>query len=304
MFVSKDINSTKIKKTEMKKLILFLFIIPCIFSACSKVEDPQAFNKLTVTGSNETVIVDFNTIIQYQAYPVGIFSLSKAEAGIVDVFGKFTSGTNEGTYTLTVVNAKDITDTVRRTIIVTKHATTFNNMKLVGNYLLSFRHANASNGVDQTTNTSVDWWKSCDAAKARQITDPIGYKQSDSTGKAMKILKLPFDTTMTSEFCRCKQTAEYFNLGVPNKEYKELTYFMYDEQNRYASTMTLYSKKAMTNKNYLAVTHAGFATSPSVAPLSTLAWGDCAVFKLNPNGAAPTYMETIPLTDWLALARK
>ena len=60
----------------------------------------------------------------------------------------------------------------------------------------------------------------------------------------------------------------------------------------------------MTTKNYLSVTHAGYTNPPAVAPLHTLAWGDCAVFKLNPNGAQPTYLETIPLADWLALARK
>jgi phosphohistidine phosphatase SixA len=302
--VSRSINSIKSKKSGMKKLILFLTVITYILSSCSKVEDPQGFIKLSVSGSTETVIVNYNTTIQYSAYPVGLFSLNKPEAGVVDVFGKFKSGTAEGVYTLTVVNAKDILDTVRRTIIVTKHADIFNNMKLTGNYLLSFRHADATNGADQTTNTSVDWWKSSDPAKARQITNPIGYKQSDSTGSVMRMLSLPFDTTMTSEFNRCKQTAEYFKLGVPNKEYADLTYYVYDEPSRYANTMSLYAKKAMTTKNYLAVTHAGFSITPAVAPLNTLAWGDCAVFKLNPGGAQPTYMETIPLTDWLALARK
>ncbi len=288
----------------MKKFILFLFVIPCIITSCTKVDDPLGLSKLDVSGANETVIVDYSTTIQYSAFPVGLFSLSRPEAGTVDVFGKFTAGNTEGVYTLFVVNAKNYLDTVKRTIIVTRHADVFNKMKLTGNYLLSFRHANASNGTDQVNNTSIDWWKSCDVAKARQITDPIGYKQSDSTGQAIKRLMLTFDTTMTSEYCRCKQTVDYFNLGVPNKEYKELTYYVYDEPNRYANTMNLYARKAMTTKNYLSVTHAGFTNPPTVAPLNALAWGDCAVFKLNPNGGQPTYMETIPLTDWLALARK
>jgi phosphohistidine phosphatase SixA len=287
----------------MKKLILFLFIIPCIITSCTKVEDPSTFNKLSVSGSTDTVIVNYNTTIQYVAYPVGLFSLNKVEAGDVDVFGKYTSGYKDGVYTLTVVNARDILDTVKKTIIVTKHASIFNGMKLAGNYLLSFRHADASRGADQIGGGAF-WWKSSDPTKARQITDPIGYKQSDSTGSVMKMMKLPFDTTMTSEFKRCIETAEYFKLGVPNKEYTELTYYAYDEANRYANTMNLYSKKLMTTKNYLAVTHAGYNNVPTIAPLSTLAWGDCAVFKLNPNGAVPSYLETIKLADWLALARR
>jgi phosphohistidine phosphatase SixA len=288
----------------MKKYILFLFVITCILTSCSKVEDPPFFNKLDVSGATDTVIVDYNKTIQYIAYPAGMYSLNDTAAGSIDFSGKFISGSKEGVFTLTVINTRDIADTVKKTIVVTKHASIFNGMKLTGNYLLSFRHADASNGSDQLNSTAFEWWKSCDPAKARQITNPIGYKQSDSTGKVMKMLKLPFDTTMTSEYCRCKQTAEYFNLGVPNKEYTELTYFVYGEANRYANTMNLYARKAMTTKNYLSVTHAGFTNMPTVAPLSTLAWGDCAVFKLNPNGAQPTYIQTIPLTDWLALARK
>ena len=289
----------------MKKIFLFFLAATCFIISCTKVDDPPGISKLDVQGATDTVIVPYNTIIQYSAYPAGIFSLSKPEAGVVDVFGKFKSDSAEGTYKLIVVNARDISDTVVRTIIVSKHASLFNNMKLVGGYLMSFRHADASRGVDQTTNTSLNWWKSCDPAFARQITDPIGYKQSDSTGYAMRLLKLSFDTTMTSEFCRCKQTAQYFNLGVPNKEYSELTYFVYgQEATRYSNTMNLYAKKPMTTKNYLAVTHAGFAVVPANAPLSTLNWGDCAVFKINPNGAQPTFVETVPLTDWLALARR
>ena len=289
----------------MKKVILFFLAATSILISCTKVEDPEGLYKLTVSGSTDTVIVKYNSVIQYIAYPLGGFSLNKPEAGTVDVFGKFTASDKEGIYKLTVVNLKDTKDSITRVIVVTKHADVLNGMKLTGNYLLSFRHADASRGADQTSNTTANWWKSCDPAFARQITDPIGYKQSDSTGSVMKFLGLAFDTTMTSEFCRCKQTAQYFNLGVPNKEYAALTYFAYSQEGtRYTNTMNLYASKAMTTKNYLAVTHAGFSVVPAVAPLSTLNWGDCAVFKLNPAGAQPTYVETIPLTDWLALARR
>ena len=127
-----------------------------------------------------------------------------------------------------------------------------------GGYLLSFRLAAASTGRDQFGSPTPTWWKSCDPTLARQITDPIGNRQSDSTGYVMKLMNLPFDTIMTSEYCRCKQTAEYFNLGVPIKEYQALTYYVYDESNRYTNTMNLYASKAVTVKNYTGVTHAGF----------------------------------------------
>ena len=134
----------------MKKIFLFFLAATCFIISCTKVDDPPGISKLDVQGATDTVIVPYNTIIQYSAYPAGIFSLSKPEAGVVDVFGKFKSDSAEGTYKLIVVNARDISDTVVRTIIVSKHASLFNNMKLVGGYLMSFRHADASRGVDQT----------------------------------------------------------------------------------------------------------------------------------------------------------
>lgn len=288
----------------MKKIILFFLAIACLIISCKKVEDPQGYVKLEVAGPGDTVIVDYNTVLQYTASPIGLFSLSRPDAGEVDNYGKFTTGTTEGTFKLFIVNARAVTDTIFKTIVVTKHASIFNAMKLTGGYLFSFRHANASNGTDQFSSSVPNWWKSCDPLVARQITDPIGIKQSDSTGYAMKLMRLPFDTTMSSEFCRCKQTIQYFNLGLPNKEYAALTYYIYGDATRFTNTINLYASKRITTKNYLAVTHAGFPTVPNAGPLNDLNWGDCAVYKLNPNGAIPTYVKTIPVTDWVALARK
>lgn len=263
----------------------------------------EAIPKLVITNVVDSVIILPGTILQYNAAPAGTFTLSNTAAGTIDNTGKFTAGTADGVYTITIVNTLDLKDTVRRMVIVTKHAAVFNGMK-TGGYLLSFRHAAASTGSDQLGSLTPNWWKSCDPTLARQITDPIGYRQSDSTGYVMKLMKLPFDTTMTSEYCRCKQTAQYFNLGVPNKEYQALTYYVYDENNRYANTMNLYASRAITSKNYIAVTHAGYSGTPSPAPLASLQWGDCAVFKLVAAGTQPTYIKTITVDDWMMLARR
>ncbi len=263
----------------------------------------EAVPRLMVTNVMDSVIILPGTILQYNATPAANFSLNNTAAGTIDNTGKFTAGTAEGVYTITIVNTVNTKDTVRRMVIATKHAAVFNGMK-TGGYILSFRHAAASTGSDQFGSLTPNWWKSCDATLARQITDPIGYRQSDSTGYVMKLMKLSFDTIMTSEYCRCKQTAEYFNLGVPIKEYQALTYYVYDENNRYANTMNLYASKAINAKNYIGVTHAGFSVIPSPAPLANLQWGDCAVLKLVAPGTQPTYVKTITVADWLVLARR
>ncbi|MES2775999.1 MAG: hypothetical protein V4722_17615 [Bacteroidota bacterium] len=287
----------------MNRFFFFLMLASTMLFSCKKKKTADAIPKLMVTGVADTVIIAPSTVLQYTASPAGTWSISSATGGTVDNTGKFTAGAGDGVYTLSIINALDIKDTVRRMVIVTKHAAVFNGMKS-GGYLLSFRHAAASTGADQFTSPVPNWWKSCDPALARQITDPIGYRQSDSTGYVMKLMRLPFDTTMTSEYCRCKQTPEYFNLGVPNKEYQALTYYVYDENNRYANTMALYASKAVNAKNYISVTHAGYTTAPSPAPMATLNWGDCAVFKLVAPGTQPTYVKTITVEDWVALARR
>ncbi len=287
----------------MKSILACLFITSIFLFSCKNKKTVEAIPKLVITNVMDSAIIAPGTILQYNATPSGTFTLNKNAAGTIDNTGNFTAGAADGVYIITIVNTLDTKDTVRRMIIVTKHAAVFNGMKN-GGYLLSFRHAAASTGSDQFGSLTPNWWKSCDPALARQITDPIGYRQSDSTGFTIKLMKLPFDTTMTSEYCRCKQTPEYFKLGVPNKEYQALTYYVYDENNRYANTMNLYASKALTAKNYIAVTHAGYSTVPSPAPLASLQWGDCAVFKLVAPGTQPTYVKTITVDDWIMLARR
>jgi len=287
----------------MKKIAACLFIATAILFSCKKKKTDAPVPKLTITGVSDSVIIAPGTVLQYSAAPAGTWRINNAAGGTIDDTGKLTAGTSDGVYTLTIVNTLNTLDTLRRMVIVTKHAAIFNGMK-TGGYVLSFRHADASTGSDQFSSPVANWWKSCDQSLARQITNPIGYRQSDSTGYVLKLMKLPFDTTMTSEYCRCKQTAEYFSLGVPNKEYPVLTYYVYDENNRYGNTMNLYASRAVNAKNYIGVTHAGFSSVPAPAPLASLNWGDCAVFKLVAPGTQPTYINTITISDWLKLARR
>lgn len=284
-----------------KKIINFLLLI-LIIQACIYEKMPEIIPKLEITGLVDSLIVAPGFSNQYLAKPIAKWSINDPKGGTIDSTGKFISGITEGVFTFTAINSKDKLDTLKRSIIVLKDAELFNDFKK-GGYIFSFRHAAASLGSDQTASKIPEWWKSCESTIARQITFPIGKNQSDSTGKVIKFLKIPVDTTVTSEFCRCKQTTEYFNLGVPNKTIKDITFYLYDEGNRYENSMKYFATRPITTKNYIIVGHAGFNKTPTPAPLATLEWGDCAVFKQVSLGTEPKYIKTIKVKEWTGLAK-
>jgi phosphohistidine phosphatase SixA len=281
--------------------IFFAKLAIVFFYSCTK-EQVEIIPKLEITGVVDSAIVATNSLSQYLATPNAKWSVLNPSAGTIDSTGKFIAGNTEGVFTLTAINSKNKLDTLKRRIIVLKQGELFNDIKK-GGYIVSFRHAAASVGSDQTSSKTTEWWKSCESTIARQITLPIGKNQSDSTGKVFKFLKIPVDTTYTSEFCRCKQTAEYFNLGVPNKTIKDLTFFVYDEANRYDNTTKFFSARPLTPKNYFVVGHAGYGKTPSPAPLASLNWGDAAVFKQVAVGTEPKYIKTITVGEWVNLAK-
>jgi phosphohistidine phosphatase SixA len=283
----------------------FIFKYPLLIlmlQACIYEKMPEIIPKLEITGLPDSLIVAPSSVNQYLAKPIANWSINDPKGGNVDSTGKYNSGNTEGVFTLTAVNAKNKLDTLKRSVIVLKDADLFKDIKK-GGYIFSFRHAAASVGSDQTSSKVPEWWKSCESTMARQITLPIGKNQSDSTGKVIKFLKIPVDTTITSEFCRCKQTTEYFNLGVPNKTIKDLTFFVYDETNRYESTMKYFASRPITTKNYIVVGHAGYGKTPTPAPLATLEWGDAAIFKQISIGTEPKFIKTIRVKEWTNLAK-
>jgi phosphohistidine phosphatase SixA len=283
--------------TQIYFIIYILYLCSCIYERV-----PAIIPKLEIAGLADSAIVAVGSSHQYIPNLKATWLLSNSKAGKIDSTGKLQVGSTEGVFTITAINSKDSLDTLRRSIIVLKDADLFNDSKK-GGYIFSFRHAAASVGSDQTSSKQAEWWKSCESTVARQITLPLGKNQSDSTGKVIKFLKIPVDTTITSEFCRCKQTTEYFNLGVPNKTIKDITFFVYDEANRYENTMKYFASKPITAKNIIVVGHAGYGKVPNPAPLASLEWGDCAIFKQVSQGAEPKYIKTIKVKEWISLAK-
>ena len=198
----------------LKNFAIFLVIFLGLFNSC--IYEKQAATilpkqepsipKLVVLGLADSSIIIPQSKQKFTANLAAKWLLTNNKAGIVDSTGLFTAGNTEGVFTIMAVNKSNLLDTLKKRVIILKQAILLNDIKN-GGYILSFRHAAASSGSDQTASSLPEWWKSCEATTARQITKPIGLNQSDSTGLVMKFLKIPFDTTFTSEFCRCKRRA-------------------------------------------------------------------------------------------------
>jgi phosphohistidine phosphatase SixA len=83
-------------------------------------------------------------------------------------------------------------------------------------FILIFRHTEATIGDDIIDSPLPEWWKSCDQNVARQLDDN-GKKSALSIGNAIKRLKIPVTSAISSEFCRAVQTIEFMDLGVSVK---------------------------------------------------------------------------------------
>lgn len=120
-------------------------------------------------------------------------------------------------------------------------------------------------------------------------------------GKAFKNLQIPIGRVLSSEFCRCYTTADLMNTGVATQQSKDITYYVYDEPNRYANTVKVASNQPLDTQNTVLVIHGGFSgTLPNPAPLNSLNWGDAAVFQLV-TGQTAKYITTIRVNEWTEL---
>jgi phosphohistidine phosphatase SixA len=207
---------------------------------------------------------------------------------------------NVGVYQMTVKNERDPMDSLVIKVVVSSRADVLKPLQK-GGYALVFRHAAADVGSDQLGSTTPEWWKSCDSKLARQLNDQ-GKKDATEIGKAFKNLQIPVGRVFASEYCRCYTTADLMNFGMTTTQSKDLTYYVYDESNRYANTMKLAAAQPIDAQNSVLVIHAGFSAVPSPAPLNSLAWGDAAVFKLA-AGQTATYVTTIKVTEWTELGK-
>lgn len=210
--------------------------------------------------------------------------------GSISDSGRYVTGSSNGKFTVVVKNPTDPTDSLKRTFFISSYKTLFDDMAQ-GGYAISFRHGAASDGSD--TFGPTGWHTSCSNTVDRQLTPIVGPKQCVELGQCLKIFKLPIRRIFSSEYCRCKGTAELFAIpNVPIVLNQDITYFVYDETNRYVKQLALMGSQPIDNSNTILVGHAGFTGTPNPALLNDLQWGDAAVFKLN-GTSTPTYVTRI-----------
>ena len=288
---------TKIEKVLNAKSFLLVFGLLLGFVSCKK-EDPilplQAVGfdgKTAIISPSGKLSVKFNQRVTWKT--TAGTATQNAQDSLI-----YSAPTSAGVYQMTVKNERDPMDSLVIKVIVSSRADVLKPLQK-GGYALVFRHAAADVGADLLNAGTGEWWKSCDSKLARQLNDR-GKKEATEIGKALRNLEIPIGRMLSSEYCRCYTTADLMGFSLPTQQSKDLTYYVYDESNRYANTMKLTSAQPIDAQNSVLVIHAGFSVVPSPAPLNSLAWGDAAVFKLA-TGQTATYVATIKVTEWTEL---
>jgi len=292
----------------MRKVFAIAILSLFVLTSCKKEDNLP--NLTLVNEVADSLLVPIDTTIQFTAnVPVRLRFLQRDAGSLVSANSDTTNISyktprNTGIYTIQLINKADTSQKIQRTFIVSPQVQLFRTLRR-GGHVLSFRHALAANGSDTFRDFSTNWWKSCDNTVARQLTIPDGRVQSEKMGRALKVLKIPVGRIISSEYCRCIQTAQFMNLGINIETSPILTYYVYDEANRYANTFRLIREQTISNKNIIFITHVGY---PSIPPnlnpvLSTLNQGDAGVFRLNPNNAEPTYVQVLRANDLTDLIR-
>ena len=290
----KEVRTNKVLNI---KYLLLVFGLVLGFVSC-KQEDPilplEAIGfdgKTAIISPSGKLSVKFNQRVTWKT-TAGTATQNTQDSLI------YSAPTNAGVYQMTVKNERDPMDSLVIKVIVSSRADVLKPLQK-GGYALVFRHAAADVGSDIVNSTTPEWWKSCDSKLARQLNDQ-GKKEATEIGKALRNLEIPIGRMLSSEYCRCYTTADLMGFSLPTQQSKDITYYVYDEANRYANTMKLTSSQPIDTQNSLLVIHAGFSVVPSPAPLNDLAWGDAAIFKLA-TGQTATYVATIKVAEWIEL---
>lgn len=289
-------------------IIASALILLLIEVACSKKEEPivplaiEKFDTKPILMAPLSVY-SFNTN-QGASWKItkGGGSLVFTEGSASDAqTGKYQAPATPGIYGIVVKGIRNPQDSVVVKVVVSPQFAVLDSLIRRGNYALVFRHGAANVGADTFADKATNWWKSCDATIARQL-NPQGEMESQKTGAVIKSLQIPVGRVFSSEYCRCFKTAELMNLGLQIIQHQDITYYVYDEANRYPKTMQLVSNQPADGKVSVMITHAGFSGMIPANPiLQELQWGDAAVFKIV-TGKEAQYITTMSIKNWLDLA--
>ena len=125
-----------------------------------------------------------------------------------------------------------------------------------GNKIFLIRHASAPGGGDP------EGFKINDCSTQRNL-DKTGIEQSKNIGKLFKKKNIPIDKVLTSQWCRCKDTAKY-----AFKNYKEFSAlnsvfqspFIKNEERQIKEIKKYVKQWKSKNKNLIMITHYSIIT--------------------------------------------
>ena len=284
-------------------------ILLLIEVACSKKEDPIV-PLLVEKHDSKPILIAPSGSYSFKANQDVSWKISKSNGGTFTFTegtaseaqaSKYQAPTTPGIYEVVLKGIRNPQDSIVVKVVVSPQFAVLDSLIRRGNYALVFRHGAANVGADTFADKATNWWKSCDATIARQL-NPQGITESQKTGAVIKSLQIPVGRVFSSEYCRCFKTAELMNLGLQIVQHQDITYYVYDEANRYPKTMQLVSSQPTDSKVSVMITHAGFSGMLPANPiLQELQWGDAAVFKIV-TGNEAQYITTMSIKNWLDLA--
>ena len=256
-----------------------LLLLATLWTACQDDEGPQLPDRLVITVNGETLI-DPGTILLFSANMDVNWYVEDDNGGTITEDGIYTAPFNNGTYAVRAVSKEDETRTDAIELVITDIREEYLALK-EGGLVVYFRHAEADSGADQSIFGGL-WWKSCNADTARQLS-LAGIEQAQNLGKFFKQNGVPVTRVLSSEFCRCIQTAELMDLGTNIKKDTSLTFFVYDEANRPANSYARISGESVKPGE---LTFFFGHSVGGAAPFGSMDQGDAILFRPVAGGDA------------------
>ena len=209
-----------------------------------------------------------------------------SNAGQIALDGTFTAPIRPGRYIVTATSVADSSKRGSVEVVVTSIGAALR----AGGYVVWFRHASATIGVDNP-NGPTGWWQRCDSSVARQL-DANGETQARAIGAAIRAQSIPIGRVVTSEFCRSRRTAELMALGVTPETSIDITYL----QPQYATTgpVQWLQELPRAGTNIFLIAHSQGQSVPMLGPLDQ---GDAAIFRSEAQGRYSFVARARP-SDW------
>jgi hypothetical protein len=175
----------------------------------------------------------------------------------------------------------------------------------VGGFVIYWRHGTATTCVDRqelgiaSMPMVAGWWMSCDRAcppagnaTARQLS-PEGYAEAVAIGNALRARGIPFSRVLSSEYCRCRETAERMALGPTIETLQAITFFVYPEVDRCPAAQALFAELPAPGTNTAIVGHL-------YPECMDLAMGEAAIYQPDGSGGF-ALVDKVLASEWAGL---